>query len=516
MEHIAATGAPILGRFVLNWKVAAREEMVVGVLAISILEDLCAPFMDLEMIVEETTYGVQPSKESERLYELLQVVVQRVLLKAADEREHDSEFIEKAIEHLLGCAEVKEVVLSRIVWEGEDEPIKTIEKGPVDAASMVALPAEGWITVGRCGHWKDSRIHSAFTKRFGENWRTGYEWGSSIIDYRSGIQLYEEAYYTVLQKDPELLSWIIHTASECYDTSPSNQASYCSYSVQEVEGSAQHWQDVAVRRCLIRMGKWFQGDHPVEIRGRESEGFRLNPSELPFHLSRLIVRPLQFGWWKGGSIEDFSMSNFVVQTREEPLRRFLEAENNLVKGRVTHSGESLETILYCACPVVVDLLAAFALKGNPRTWAFIATGIYFFQASRAQIKKHEQEDLWDTLIGLVSGKGCANDAELRNKVSEGLATAWNVVQHVQQQAELWDRLLYYDIAIRKKAFEHFVGLVKGQHGGQDHPSSRTWSAEVVSFVIDVFLADPVKKLRAQAALHSNKTKGAAKKDSVEL
>ena len=72
-----------------------------------------------------------------------------------------------------------------------------------------------------------------------------------------------------------------------------------------------------MRRCLMRLGTWFRGDHLVEIRGRDSEGFRLNPGQIPFHLPEMIVQPEQTGWWEPGSVESFWQANKVLQVREK-------------------------------------------------------------------------------------------------------------------------------------------------------------------------------------------------------
>lgn len=114
------------------------------------------------------------------------------------------------------------------------------------------------------------------------SWRWGYQWGSHILDTRSGIQIYEEAYYRTFKNDKKLLEYVCASASDCYDTSVTNVHAYCDYNFQEVEGACQHWQDVSVRRCLLRAGRWFKGDHLLEIRGHESE---VRTSRFPFTFS---------------------------------------------------------------------------------------------------------------------------------------------------------------------------------------------------------------------------------------
>jgi hypothetical protein len=225
-------------------------------------------------------------------------------------------------------------------------------EGPTDHATLQPLPQEGWVTVARCGTWKDARIRRVFDARAGEGgWRMGYSWGPHFLDVRSGIELYEDGYARVLEQDAELRSWVTRHR-DIYDTAPSNTASFMDYSVQEVADAGQHWQDIAVRRCLRRLGVWFTGQELLEIRGKESEGYRLNPGQLPFHAPHRIVPPSRGGWWRPGSIEDFSIRNFAVQMRKEPALAWLEAEGPTEEG--------LHAALVMGDPCVMPLLQRWA------------------------------------------------------------------------------------------------------------------------------------------------------------
>lgn len=187
-----------------------------------------------------------------------------------------------------------------------------------------------WITVGRpgyVGHRHRKRV-GQLNRQFGEeNWRISYQWHDSVMDRDAALGHYEDAYYESLKNRPEVLDWLCHTASEVYDIAPSNVESGLDYSRQEC--SAVHLQDIAVRRCLKRLSRRFEGDHLVQIRGHESEGYRLNPGRVPFHAPEQILKPsLSHGtWWEENSIEDFWQSNKVLQvlanTPEETLREHL-------------------------------------------------------------------------------------------------------------------------------------------------------------------------------------------------
>lgn len=234
---------------------------------------------------------------------------------------------------------------------------------PVDSASLAPLPEAEFVCVARCGAWKDARIHREFDARFGAgNWRTGYTWGGMTLDVRSGIQIYEDGYYHALRNDPELLEWLL-TYQDVYDTSPTNTDSYCDYSLQEVEGASQHWQDVAIRRVLRRLGLWFRGQRLLEIRGHSSEGYRLNPGQLPFHRADLLVQPRQYGWWQSGSIEEFSIGNYAVQV---PLGIALD----YLRGRGPDP-ETCELLLMAQHRSLFPEMVRLAATGGPRTHLFI-------------------------------------------------------------------------------------------------------------------------------------------------
>ena len=126
--------------------------------------------------------------------------------------------------------------------------------------------------------------------------------------------LYEDAYHAHLQRSPAELEWLVQTASEVFDNSDSNVLSGLDYSVQEAPST--HLQDIALRRCLVRLGRHFEGDHLLEIRGRGSEGYRLNPGEVPFHRPELILHPQARSWWRPDSVESFWQSNKILQVQE--------------------------------------------------------------------------------------------------------------------------------------------------------------------------------------------------------
>jgi len=168
---------------------------------------------------------------------------------------------------------------------------------------------------------KREEIHQYWNREYGEgNWRIRYQWNGQIIERDIALQLYEDGYYEFFKIHTDQLEWLLNTASDVYDTAPSNVDAGLRYDIQET--SNNHIHDVAIRRAVYRLGHVFNGDHLVHVRGEQTEGFHLNPGNVPFHLPNLIlnVTTKDYGnkgqWWKSGSIEDFYQKNKVLEVRK--------------------------------------------------------------------------------------------------------------------------------------------------------------------------------------------------------
>ena len=152
-----------------------------------------------------------------------------------------------------------------------------------------------------------------------------YARGKIISRYQSYF-IYEDAYYHFFKQNPDVREWIVNTASEVYDIEPSNVDSGLDYTIQESD--ATHLQDISIRRVLTRLTleeqghtpdpenlpriPLFKGDHLVQIRGKDSEGYRLNPGQVPFHDPTLILDRDLTSWWQPGSVEDWYQKNKVL------------------------------------------------------------------------------------------------------------------------------------------------------------------------------------------------------------
>jgi len=188
-----------------------------------------------------------------------------------------------------------------------------------------------WRIIERPGYFGTSRdeIHTKYDEQFGKNnWRIVWQWGNQIIQRPEAMQIYEDGYYEYLKTNKETLDWLIRTASDVYDTAPSNVEARFSYDLQET--SNNHIHDIAIRRAVLRNGVWFSGNHLMHVRP-EKEGEKLGPYLIPFHLPKMIYTgQIKYKgedrnflsnppWWiKMGienSIEQFYQQNKILEVR---------------------------------------------------------------------------------------------------------------------------------------------------------------------------------------------------------
>jgi len=186
--------------------------------------------------------------------------------------------------------------------------------------------ADDWYFVERPGYLgkKRNEVEASWNNHFGKgNWRISYQIGELIVPKQIGIQLYEDGYYHFLLKNPDTLNWLVETASDVFDTAETNVQARFNYEHQETPNN--HIHDIAIRRVLLRTGNWFAGDHLVQVRGPGTEGEKLGPYYIPFHIPHLICKkeikdyPNKGAWWeKMGikeSVEEFYQRNKILEAR---------------------------------------------------------------------------------------------------------------------------------------------------------------------------------------------------------
>ncbi len=185
---------------------------------------------------------------------------------------------------------------------------------------------EEWITVEKPGYFgkKRDELYARWNSEYGQgNWRIAWQWSSKMIEKPEALQIYEDSYYEFLKERSGILEWLVKTASDVYDTAPTNIQAGFSYVHQETPNN--HIHDVAIRRSVMRLGKWFKGDHLMHVRGKGTEGERLSPHLVPFHLPDLIYQGdikdyrNKGIWWRElgikYSVEELYQQNKILQAR---------------------------------------------------------------------------------------------------------------------------------------------------------------------------------------------------------
>ncbi len=208
----------------------------------------------------------------------------------------------------------------------------------IDNKTLVEENSDKWIKIfnklGFIGFQKQA-LYESFDKEFGEDsWLPAHFFYGEVVSRLEGYKMYDEAYYEFLKDNQDIKEWIADTANEVMDYSESNLESGLDLSHQE--GNATHIQDISVRRALTRLSledqgiKYdldnlpvipiFKGDHIVQIRDHTTEGFVLNPGQVPFHKPELGLDTYKKSWWKKDSAEDIYQRNKVLLVDFEELK----------------------------------------------------------------------------------------------------------------------------------------------------------------------------------------------------
>lgn len=180
-----------------------------------------------------------------------------------------------------------------------------------------------WATLERPGQFgtKYREKHDFYDGRYGEdNWRIVWLVNDHPFTLEQALMLYEDAYFSYLQQRRDLLEELLREASDVYDNSVLNSESGLDYGIQNA--TSHHFQDIAIRRVVSRLGHVFTGSKTLQIRGKWTNeqpphplSVLLSPGKVPFHMPELIEQPELEGWWDPGSVESFYQSNKYVQAK---------------------------------------------------------------------------------------------------------------------------------------------------------------------------------------------------------
>jgi len=220
---------------------------------------------------------------------------------------------------------------------------------------------DDWAILGRPGYaGKKKQLRRAeIQNKFGDkNWKIAHLVEDKLLSQEEALFYFEESYFSYFKKNPAILEWLIYTASDIYDTAPSNIDSGLDYTKQET--SSAHLHDIAIRRVIKRLERKFSGDRLIQIRGEESEGSILTTGEVPFYKTSLILKPQLKGWWKKDSIESFWQSNKVLAIKFKILENLSEEIIGVVLRKDIHMGKGKFSTQ--AAHAIVSLIPERGLK----------------------------------------------------------------------------------------------------------------------------------------------------------
>jgi PTH2 family peptidyl-tRNA hydrolase len=197
-----------------------------------------------------------------------------------------------------------------------------------------------WAILGRpgfVGKQKKQKSKELLTK-FGEgNWKIAHLLKDTLLSREDALIHFENSYQKFFEDNPEILEWLLQTAKDIYDNQESNIDSGIDYSIQETEDV--HLHDIAIRRVLQKMGKEFQGDLLLQIRGQNSDGYILSPGQVPFYAPKLILKKQLKGFWMKNSIESFWQSNKVLAVKTNRLEQLSNKMLGVVLRKDIHMGK---------------------------------------------------------------------------------------------------------------------------------------------------------------------------------
>ena len=150
---------------------------------------------------------------------------------------------------------------------------------------------ERWHRVGRpgaLGSRKKEVVYNYDKVYHPGDWRLVWDINGRPGDDQAALVLYDAAYAKYFEDHVDELEWIAEHFSDVFDNNISNVNSGSDYSLQEFGGN--HYQDIAIRRCMIRKGWWFQGNDLLEIR-MKMPGAKWSPANIPFHKPDFIPKP---------------------------------------------------------------------------------------------------------------------------------------------------------------------------------------------------------------------------------
>jgi hypothetical protein len=160
----------------------------------------------------------------------------------------------------------------------------------------------------------DYKLISFFNKRVGEgNWFWLYKMGEIYYSWDLGMQFYEDAYWIFFRNNLILLKELVKKYGDVFEFNKKDMDSGLDYRKQLQRSN--HYQDIAIRRCLRRFGIWFKGDRALKLPGSEYDEDR-----VPFHLSNIAknqpvsyIHQTRMAALVPTSVDKYKLSEFLIR-----------------------------------------------------------------------------------------------------------------------------------------------------------------------------------------------------------
>lgn len=182
-----------------------------------------------------------------------------------------------------------------------------------------------WKTINRPGFFgrsRDTKIAHYNDLYIKNRWRLVWIVPTRTVLFKEAcVQFYERSYLEYLRENPDLLDFIC-SFGEVIDNAESNILS--GYDYEKQESYSTHIQDIAIRNVVRKLGRLFEGNQLLVVRGNLTNGHHLNPGQIPFYDHGLITQPSLAPYWAlRNSVEDFWQSNKWLQVLDDSSQKNL-------------------------------------------------------------------------------------------------------------------------------------------------------------------------------------------------
>lgn len=134
-----------------------------------------------------------------------------------------------------------------------------------------------FIQIGDLHNNRDSFIYKVEQKVGKNNWLWAFKIGNNFYTQQMGMQIYEDSFWMFLFKNKDLLKDLILNYKNVYRNGYEDFESGLDYNKQN--GKLDHFDDIALRRVVARLGFIFRGNKVLDIKNSPYSELK-----VPFHL----------------------------------------------------------------------------------------------------------------------------------------------------------------------------------------------------------------------------------------